>query len=193
MPASDDSECGCAKCCLPTIVQERDAAEAYGDQQRNRAKTAELQVEAIANEAARLREENARLENLASALNALAMVLSPPAGGTALRNPWQDRSAAVAEAKRFLKDGTSVIGIIEAERDQARADLAAAKATIATLTTEEQKWRDSFFTAIAKRDTMRLALSSIENDICDEPFQGLEAPCGCCRSHIKTARRALDE
>ena len=74
-----------------------------------------------------------------------------------------------------------------------RRDLAAVKATIATLTEEVQKWRDSFFTAIANRDTMRLALSSIENDICDEPFQGLEAPCGCCRSHIKTARRALDE
>ena len=85
------------------------------------------------------------------------------------------------------------IRALAAEVTQLRADLAAAKATIATLTEEAQKWRDSFFTAIANRDTMRLALSSIENDICDEPFQCLEAPCGCCRSHIKTARRALDE
>lgn len=94
-----------------------------------------------------------------------------------------------------------------AEIESLRADLAAARAQIealvrdgleayekiSMLTIEEQKWRDSFFAAIANRDTMRLALSAVADDICDEPYMDGPAPCGCCRSHIKTARRALDE
>lgn len=95
-----------------------------------------------------------------------------------------------------------------------RADLAAARAQIEALTKdletltheclvahekvslamiEEQKWRDSFFAVVAKRDAMRLALSAVAGDPCDEPYMDGRAPCGCCRSHIKTARRALDE
>jgi hypothetical protein len=112
--------------------------------------------------------------------------------------------ADIAQLRADLAAAKATIATLTKERDEALAEadrraadslreLDEAYKRISVITTEEQKRRDSFFTAIAKRDTMRLALSAVAGDPCDEPYMDGHAPCGCCRSHIKTARRALDE
>lgn len=105
-----------------------------------------------------------------------------------------------ANLRSDLAAAKATIATLTEERDESRAQIETlvrdgldAYEKISMLTIEEQKWRDSFFTAIAKRDTMRLALSAVAGDPCDEPYMDGHAPCGCCRAHIKTARRALDE